>query len=513
MLLLMQEDPSLWDGAESLSEEPAVASRSISHNAVSSLLVQIVGAVFTGSLTIFLARKLGSHGYGVLSLALGVSGLVLLPSDFGVSNSIARYVADHSRDHQRVRAVIADGLRLKLYAAVVVSAVTFAMAGVIAGWYHVPSLAWPIRALAISLLGQSLMLSNGLFVAVGRSDLQLRTAFTESLVQVTAAITLVLVGAGATGAAFGQAIGYLAGAGMTGLLLVRLLGRGILPHGPRFGPEAGRILSYAGALLIVDGAYTVFSQIDVLIIGSYLAAGSVALFSAPMSLIVFLGYPGAAVSAGVAPRLSRGAVSGPNVSAFLAGLRLLFVVQALLTAFVLGWAGLMVHIALGQQYIGAVTVLRALGPFVFLSGFGSLVSIGANFLGEAPKRVPVAVATMAINIGLDLLLVPRMGVSGAAVGTDAAYALYAPAHLFICQRALDLDLGHIGLSFVRTALACGVATGVLLLFGDSIALGRLPFTVLGGVLGVGVFVASLFLTGEITTADARRATAFLPFSG
>jgi O-antigen/teichoic acid export membrane protein len=342
--------------------------------------------------------------------------------------------------------------------------------------------------------------------------LALRTAFTESLVQVTAAVALVLAGAGVTGAAFGQAIGYFAGATMTGLLLVRLLGRGILPRSLRFGPETRQIAGYAGALLIVDSAYTVFNQIDVLIIGVYLTAGSVALFSAPMQLIVFLGYPGVAMSSGVAPRLSRGTAGGPNVGAFLAGLRLLLVIQALLTAFVIGWGGLMISLALGRQYAGAIAVLRALAPFVFLSGFGSLVSVSANFLGEAPKRVPIAIATMAINVGLDLFLVPRMGVEGAAIGTDVAFALYAPAHLVICQRVLKLDLRPIGMSFLRTALAGAAATGMLLLFGDSIAIDHLPVTLAGGVLGVSVFVASLFLTGEITAADVRRATALLPLS-
>ena len=489
-----------------------VQARSIARNTVFSLLVQITGAVFTGALTIFLARRLGSHGYGVLSLALGISGLVLLPSDFGVSNSVARFVAEHVSDRRRVQAVIADGLRLKIVAAVVVSAVLFAMAGPIAGWYHVHALIWPIRGLAVALLGQSLMLSNGVFVAVGRVELQLSTAFVESAVQLTAEVGLVLAGAGVAGAAFGQAIGYLAGAGLTIFLLVRLLGAGVLPRGPRFGAEARRIGGYAGVLLIVDGAYTVFNQIDVLIIGSYLAASSVAIFSAPMQLITFLGYPGAAVSSGVAPRLSRGGEAGPNVPAFLAGLRLLLIIQAAITALVLGWAPLIIRVGLGHQFVQSVSVLRGLAPFVFLSGFGSLVSIGANFLGEASKRVPVAIATMLINVGLDLLLVPRLGVIGGAVGTDAAYALYAPAHLYICQRALGIDLRPAVRTFARTALAGALMTGVLLLFGDSIALSQIPRTALGGVLAIAVFVLILYLTEEVTMDDVRLVFAALPFT-
>lgn len=490
----------------------AVRTRSIASNAILSLLAQIVGAVFTAALTIFLTRRLGSRGYGVLSLAIGISLLVLLPADFGISYSVSRFVADHRRDRSRVQAVLADGLRLKTVTALLTSALLFGLATQIARWYHTPALTWPIRGIALSLIGQSLMMTNSVFVAVGRVDLQLSTAFAESAVQFTASIGLVLAGAGAAGAAFGQAIGYLAGATMTIILMVRLLGARILPRDLRFGAETRRIGTYAGVLLIVNGAFTVFNQIDVLVIGAYLGARSVGIFSAPMTLISFFAYASTAISAGVAPRLARGGADGPNVRAFVGAVRLMFMVQSAITALVLGWAGLMVRVGLGHQFEHSAAVLRALAPFVFLNGFGALVSISANYLGEARKRVPVAIVTMLINIGLDLLLVPRIGVIAGALGTDAAYLLYAPAHLYICQRALSIDLRPAALTFARTSLAGALMTGVLLLFGDSSSLSQIPQTALGGVLGIAVFVLVLYLTEEVTRDDLHRVLGALPFT-
>jgi peptidoglycan biosynthesis protein MviN/MurJ (putative lipid II flippase) len=153
-------------------------------------------------------------------------------------------------------------------------------------------------------------------------------------------------------------------------------------------------------------------------------------------------------------------------------------------------------------------VLRALTPFVFLSGFGSLVSISANFLGEARRRVPVAIMTVLVNLGLDLVLVPRMGVIGGCVGTDVAYALYAPAHLFICQRALQIDLRPAARTFIRTTLAGAAMTGILILFGDSLS--RFWLTALGGLAGVAVFAAVLWITREVSITEARAAAAGVP---
>lgn len=477
--------------------------RSIASNTLLLLLSQMVGALFTAALTIFLTRTLGSHGYGILSLALGVAGLVLLPSDFGISYSIGRFVADHRDDRARVQSVTAEALRLKSIAALVVSAVLFGLASPIAGWYHLPALAWPIRAISIAVLGQSMMLTYSVFVAVGRADLRVRTVLVESAVQCTAAIGLVVAGAGVTGAAFGWAIGYMAGAAMTILLLARLLGSGALPRTPRLGPEARRIGSYAGVLLIVEGTFTIFNQVDILIIGSYLGAGAVGIFSAPVQLINFFAYPALAIASAVGPRLSRVAAEGPNVRGFVIGLRLMFILQSAITALVLGWAGLMVHLGLGDQYVRSIGVLRALAPFVFLNGFGALASISANFLGEASSRLPVAIGTVLINVGLDLVLVPRLGVLGGAVGTDVAYLLYATGHLHICRRVLGIDLRPALRTFASTALAGAMMTGVLLFFGDSIAVSSIPRTVLGGVLAVAVFALVLYLTDEVTGDDLR----------
>jgi peptidoglycan biosynthesis protein MviN/MurJ (putative lipid II flippase) len=141
-------------------------------------------------------------------------------------------------------------------------------------------------------------------------------------------------------------------------------------------------------------------------------------------------------------------------------------------------------------------------------GFGALVSVSANYLGEARRRVPVAIATLVINCAIDLVLVPRIGVVGGAWGTDAAFAVYVPAHLWICQRALGLDLRPAAVTFARTALAGTALTGVLLLFGDS--LHRWWLTALGGVVGAVVFGLVLWLTREVSVSEARALLAELP---
>jgi O-antigen/teichoic acid export membrane protein len=167
-----------------------------------------------------------------------------------------------------------------------------------------------------------------------------------------------------------------------------------------------------------------------------------------------------------------------------------------------------VDIALGGEYDKSAPVLRSLAPYIFLVGFGPLVSVSANYLGEARRRVPIAIVTVALNFVLDLVLVPQIGVLGGAIGTDVAYTLYAPAHLLLCQRILGFDLRPIAKTFLRTLIAGGAMTGILLLVGGSLAEAwRIP---LGGVAGIGAFVLALRLTGEIRKDEISSLLASAP---
>lgn len=483
---------------------------SIASSSAYSFFALLAGAVFTAGLTFFLARRLGTSGFGVLALALGITGLVLLPLDFGISTAAARFIAEHRGDRARAAAVLADALRIKLPLSVLIAALLWVLAGPIAEAYAVAPLTWTIRGIAIAMVGQSIMMMTSAFAAIAQVRFQLWTSLTESAVEVTASIGLVLAGGGAAGAAFGRAIGYTAGGVMTLALLAYLFGARALPRSVRFGSDGRRIATYGSVVLIVDGTYTLFSQVDVLIIGAVLGAGAVGIFSGPLRLVAFLALPGGAISTAVSPQQARNRDREPNVPAFTNALRVLLIVQSAMTAFVVGWAPLIVYVALGPKYGQSSSVLQALAPFVFMVGFGSLVSVTANYLGEARRRVPIGIAAVAINTLLDLILVPKIGVVGGCVGTDAAYALYAPAHLLLCQRSLGFDLRGIAGTMLRTLAAGAATTGVLLALGNPLsATWRIP---VGAVAGAVAFAAVLLLTGEVTRRDLSLVFRRPPFA-
>lgn len=491
------------DGPED-AEASSPSQAGIARNSFLSLAAQLVTAGVTAGLTLFLARALGPREFGVFSLALAIASTLLLFSESGVSQSAARFVAEHRGEPEPVAAVLASALRLKLYLAGAICGALVALAGPVADAYDEASLAWALRGLALALFGQNIMgLYGGAFVALANVAVNLRLVFVKSLVEAIATVALVLASAGAAEAAFGRGVGFMAGGVFSLLLAARLLGRESIGfRGVVNRRDMRRVAGYAGALFLIDGAFTLFQQIDVLLIGAFLSATAAGLFQAPLRLITFLGYPAQALANGVTPHLAEGA---QRVAPFRRAIRYVLMFQAVLVAPVIVWADPIIDVLLGPQYRESAEVLRALAPFVFLTGLGALLSFGVNYLGEARRRVPVALVALAVNLVIDVILIPKIGILAGAIGTDVAYLIYVPAHLWICRRLIDLPLRPIFATFARSMAAAAAMAAVLLAFGTSEV--ALPLLLLGGALGVVAFVVTLLVTREMTLDELRSLSA------
>jgi len=481
---------------------------SIARNTVYALAGQLLGAVVTAGLTLFLARVLGPQEFGVLSLAFGLAGLLLLPSDFGVSQSAARYAAEHRDDPAEVARVLASALRLKVFLAGSICLGFALLAGPIADAYGEPSLAWAIRAMALTLFGQNVMnLYGGAFVALGRTSSSFRALVSKSVAEAVATLALVLASTGAAEAALGRAAGFLVGGAVAAFMAARVLGPGAVGFGNATGAGTRRVAGYAGAMFVIDGAFALFQQMDVLLIGAILSAGAAGLFQAPLRLIVFLGYPVQALASGVAPRLAS-TTGDRNVGPFRRAIRYAIMFQAMLVPPMLVWAKPLIELMLGPDYAESAEVLRALAPFVFLLGLGTLLALGANYLGEARRRIPVAIAAVVVNLAIDITLIPEIGIVAGAIGTDVAFAIYVPAHLLICRRIVDIPLRPIAVTLLRSLLAAGAMAGTLALFGVS----DVPVVLMpvGLAAGLATYLAVLVLTRETSVGELRRIIARLP---
>jgi O-antigen/teichoic acid export membrane protein len=481
-------------------EEPARGRpRGILANTLFGLLAQGTTAVFTTVLTLYLVRALGPDAYGLFTLALSIAAVGILVSDFGLASSVGRYVAEGHDDLPSVRQVTDIGLRLKLVGAFGVGGALFLLAPLIADLYGKQALVDPLRLVGVSLVFESmLMLYTSTFGALRRVVLNARTIFLESLVETLASIGLVVGGGGVAGAAGGRAIGYAAGALIGASLLARIVGRPRLRRDPADAGVTRAIKSYARPLLVINGAYTLYSYIDALLIGLLLTARDVGEFTAPLRLITLVGYVGQSVATAVSPRLAG---DRPDLASFSRALRWMIILQAFLIVPMAAWSEPIVNLLLGPKYRLAGDVLLALVPYAFLYGLGPLIAMTVTYAGHARQRVPIVLFSLGVNLVIDLVLLPTIGVLGAAVGTGIGFAIYVPAHLRVFITDFHTDVRPIVRTLLRALVSAALAVGALL------AIGHRDLAVWQWAAGIvaapTVFVAALMATGEISRAELR----------
>ena len=486
----------------SRSKGGAITPDSIARNTAYSFAAQMTTAALTAVLTIFLVRQLGPSGFGIFGLATSVSSVVMIVADFGISAATARFAAERRGDPEAVARLYVDALKLKMAVTGSVCLLLALLAAPIADLYGEPELIWPLRAIALATFGQSLMfMGDAFFAAMGKIVIRLRITATEAATEVSASVALVLLGGGAAGAAFGRSIGYVCGAILSIAMALRLVGRPRLRlRRPPSRATVRTVGRYASSLMVVDASYVLSSNANVLLIGGYLGSAAAGIFRAPSRLIPLLQYPGQSVANGVAPRVSRRAGHEPDVKALQGGLRGLILLQAILLAPIIVWAQPIVSLLLGPGYERAAHVLQLQAPYIFLTGIGPLLTLSINYLGEARRRIPIAVGTLVLTIVGAVILIPKFGLGGAAIGTDIAYGFYALGHLWLCRRALNLSLAPL-VKALGCSLLAATAMGLFLRQLGTSGLGPVEW-----IVGLGGGVATLLvlrLTRQIRKQDVE----------
>jgi len=474
-------------------------------NTLLQLGSQVAGAVFTAGLTLYLVRTLGASGYGVYALATTIGVLVVLPAGLGLPWAIGRFLADHIDDLDQLRSIFLLGLRLQATAGLLAAGALFALSGPVAAAFGHPHLGWALRWVAVSVIGQTLFVYlTSAVTSVRHVAIGLWMSVIESAAQTGSAVALVAAGTGAAGAASGVAIGYIVASAAGLFLTLRLLRWRPRQVRAKVQVAASTIVRYAGAMFIVDFTWSATAQIDVVLIGAILTFGAVGSFSAVLQILNVLSYLGIAVAGGVAPRLSlkRG---GPDTRAFFEAIRYLIILQGLVIAPMVVWARPIVELLLGAGYPSSPAIMRVLAVQAFVSGPAALVTVAVTYLGEARRRVWIALGSLGLGLAVTYVLIRAIGVLGAAIGDDIVFVMYVGAHFWICHRLVALDLRSLGWSVLRT-VAAAAAMAVPLAAAGTDHLSLVGW-IAGGAAGAALYAGTLLITRELSVGELVALTA------
>lgn len=399
---------------------------SVARGTLVNLATRLAGVAAVLAITALVAR-ISPAAQGAFALVTSVEGVVLaLLSGFGVA--LARHLSQRGAPPPGwVSAMVGACVALGLGLAAVLAAVSL-WGPPAYGWLWLLALALPLLLLTPNLSG--LWLGQGRMVPMARATLAAPV--------LALALLLAAAVAGWRGVGVAVAAWVIAKAAVALVLLWRFRRAGHIgaPAWAALRADAGFIATIGltnlvGLLNYRVGLFVVERLLGVAATGVYSIAVVVAellwFVSGSLTQAVYgrIGTPDAARAAATTVRVLH------------LGLAALAVVAPLLLAA----AWLLLPVLLGEAYRASLVPLALLLPGALLfGGAGSLSAWFTNHAGRPQVPARVAAASLVLNAALALLLVPQLGLAGAALAASAGYTLGVGLLLVMFVRASGLPV-------------------------------------------------------------------------
>lgn len=410
----------------------------------------MVSAVSSTVLVVVLARSLGVTDFGRYALAVSIAVTVGIVADLGIGRAAARFVAERSNEGEAIWPVVQVALRAKLVLSVLAFAGLFAVAGVVANLLGDPELAPPLRVAAIAYLLADLFVGVGwVCEAIRRNEWTAITVATRATGELAAVVVLLALGFGVIGALVGSAVGFAGGA-LAGVVLLRWRLRAAPTQAGAIGTST--VLRYAGHVWLGGVAWVGFERSDQILLGALEGSAAAGAYEAAWRVAGVLSLAGTAIAVAVGPRLAR---STPEEGGALLTRSLRYGTMLYApAACVFGVSATsVVDFLLGEAFSDTGRVLMYMVPYLLLVGIAPMFGLALNYLGAGAQTKWIVLVALAVNVSLDLVLIPAIGVVGPAIATDAAMVVFIVGHFRACHQRLALALA----SLRRTILVAIVA--------------------------------------------------------
>jgi O-antigen/teichoic acid export membrane protein len=372
-----------------------------------------------------ISRYLGTVDYGTVSLGIVLVGTLVRVVPLGVDKGVARYLPRYDDAGER-RGVILSGLHITILSTAVVTVATLLAAPYAARHiFDDPSVA-PVLQLFAAVTPFAIAIQFSTSVVQGQSRTVPRVLIQniiEPLSRVTLILVVVVSGFGVIGGAIAYTLPFVF-AGSAGLYY-------LWQHSSVFDrvkPDYihRELLLFSAPLAVSASMWFVFTDIDTFFIGYYLGTGDVGIYNVVYSLAAILTMVKTAFDWLTLPILSEHHSNGEYdemkrlyqtltkwnfLGTYPALLAFLFVPEAVI------WT------TFGNEYVPGTSALVVLSLAFATHVFAGPNTSVLTSVGNTQLLMYDAIATAAVNIILNIILIPEYGIVGAAAATTISYTL------------------------------------------------------------------------------------------
>lgn len=234
-----------------------------------------------------------------------------------------------------------------------------------------------------------------------------------------------------------------------------------------FGP--GDFWKFTGPRAVTSVVHLALQRLDIILVAALLGPAQAAIYTVATRFLVAGQLANQAISTVAQPRLSELLALGDRASAgsvyqVASGWVVLLAWPVYLLAIVFSTQFLAIF---GKGYTGATSVIIILAGAMLLKTICGMVDVVLNMAGRTVLTLINSIIALTVMVGVDLVLIPRWGIVGAATGWAAA--ILVNNLLPLSQTILSLRMHPFGAGTWRAALLAGVFFGALPLAAHMVA--------------------------------------------
>lgn len=455
--------------------------------------------------TIILARLMLPEEYGLYSVALMPSFMIILFRDWGVNSAIIKYTAQFraTNKNENIPDLLVAGLAFETLAGLALSFLSLFLASFIATTiFHRPASAFLISIASITIFsGALLTAAQSSFIGFERMGLNSFTTICQAIIKTTITPLLVFLGYGVLGAVVGYTLSFLAASLISLAVLYFLIFRKLKGNRTRRLQifENLKVMLHYGIPLsissIVGGFMGQFYSFMIaffcsdVMIGNYQVAAQFAalltFFTTPISTVLF------PVFAKLNPENEQTLLK----TVFMYSVKYAAMLLVPATMLIMVLSKPMVGTLFGDKWLYAPFFLTLYVISNLLSVFGNL-SMGSLLtgLGETKMLMMLSLLTLSFGLPLAFLLIPTLGIIGAILGSLFAGlpSLFLGLHWIWKRYEVKTDFASSAKIFAASAIAT-ITTYLPLYFLNTAEWIRLA-------IGATIFLATYIFTAPLIGA-------------
>lgn len=397
---LTEVEPGLAPGGRLLRDSATLA--------VGQAVVLAAGAVTS----LLAARWLGAGAKGELTLAFAVPALLAPLAAGGVDSYIATRSSSEDQAHQS--SAIQFGIHAARWGGAIVGSITLAY-----GLLTELSVALVFFAAAAAVLRPTLAVLQAVLTTGDRVVRVGQCLLAMALTHVLAVVLLGLDGASILDFALGASLAVLVGWGCSSPVAARRRAGGAKPL---VRAERRKMLRFGSTVVLGDALQLANYRMDLFILAAFVPLSDIGVYAVAVSLAEMLWQLPNAVSRSILPRIMAGQLQRSGVNRISFGLGVLAAGLALI-----GWFLVveLVEPLFGSGFQRVPSILAVLLPGVVLIGATKPLAAWTLSCGFPNRNLMASAAGFGVVLVGNLLLVPRLGILGAALASTLAYTVAA----------------------------------------------------------------------------------------